>query len=323
MNRAAHTLSVCVPNYNGADFLPGMLEALFAQSYAPDEILLLDDASTDRSLEILAEYEQRDPRVRVLRHETNRGVAEAFLALVDAAASSHILLASVDDRVLPGLLEESMAMLERHPSAGFCSALSRRMDAKGNDRGIFPSPVIATEPTFIPPAAVPDLLPMGLIGWFVMGNVTVFNRGALHSTARRCLELGPYLDGFATQVIALERGACFIPRPLGSWREWEDSFSGKMRRDPGWQRSIGDAAHRLMTGEFAHLFPAGYAGTFRQEVEAQAELDAREGEGSLARLRSEIALRRRHGLPLGPALARRLRFRLDGMRRRRIERRTR
>ena len=321
MTRATHTLSVCMPVYNGAAFLPTALEALLAQSYAPLEILLLDDGSTDDSLDILADYERREPRIRVLRHEANRGVVEAFLGLVEAARGSHIFLSSVDDTVLPGLLEKSMDLLEQHPSAGFCCSLSRWMDAEGVDRGVFPSPVLALEPAFIPPERIPKLLPAGFLGWFVLGNTVVWSVDALRVAGRRCARLGPYLDGFMSQVIALERGVCFVPEALGNWRVWDESYSGQIRNAPEWQRGMADGAYRLMTEDYRHLFPSGFADRWRREVEVQLELDEREsapGPGKLARLLREARARRRHGLGLMPAVARRVRVRRDALRRRRL-----
>ena len=71
-DRMSPAISVCVPNYNGADHLPRALAALLAQSHRPFEILVLDDGSSDGSLDLLAGYERDEPLVRVLRHERNK-----------------------------------------------------------------------------------------------------------------------------------------------------------------------------------------------------------------------------------------------------------
>ncbi len=62
----APTLSVCMPNFNHAAYLKDALDALFAQSCAPFEIIFVDDASTDDSLEILNDYARRQPTRLVL-----------------------------------------------------------------------------------------------------------------------------------------------------------------------------------------------------------------------------------------------------------------
>jgi glycosyltransferase involved in cell wall biosynthesis len=93
-------LSVVMPVYNEEEALPGVLdEALAAleRSGLRYEIVLLDDASTDRSLEILQSYQRRHPDViRILRHEANRGIAAAFAALFASARGAHVFLNGSD-----------------------------------------------------------------------------------------------------------------------------------------------------------------------------------------------------------------------------------
>jgi undecaprenyl-phosphate 4-deoxy-4-formamido-L-arabinose transferase len=83
-----------MPVYNEEAALPAVLEeaiAVLADADFTSEIVLLDDASTDRSLEILQVYRQRHPHLlRILRHETNRGIAEAFRTLYGHAHGRYV-----------------------------------------------------------------------------------------------------------------------------------------------------------------------------------------------------------------------------------------
>lgn len=87
-------LSVVMPVYNEEEALPAVLEeaiAVLADADFSYEIILLDDASTDRSLNILESYRQRHPHlVRILRHDTNRGIAEAFRTLYRHARGRYV-----------------------------------------------------------------------------------------------------------------------------------------------------------------------------------------------------------------------------------------
>src|SRR3954464_2600182 len=67
------TLSVLMPNYNHAHYLPTSVGAILAQSYQPMEILILDDGSTDGSYSILEEFARLEPRIRLSRNERNMG----------------------------------------------------------------------------------------------------------------------------------------------------------------------------------------------------------------------------------------------------------
>lgn len=77
------TLCVLMPNYNHARFLPESLEAILAQSYPPLEVIVLDDASTDNSVEVIESFLRRDPRVRLVRNERNVGVERSVNRLVE------------------------------------------------------------------------------------------------------------------------------------------------------------------------------------------------------------------------------------------------
>src|SRR4051812_43020886 len=68
------TLTVVVANYNHGRFLPRCLAAIAAQTRAPDEVLIVDDASTDDSLTVISAFETRLPGFRLIRRENNCGV---------------------------------------------------------------------------------------------------------------------------------------------------------------------------------------------------------------------------------------------------------
>jgi hypothetical protein len=80
------TVSVLLCNYNDGRYLPDSLGAICNQTSAPDEVILLDDGSNDNSLEIMESFAERHPFVRVLKNETNRGVAYSINRLLSEAA---------------------------------------------------------------------------------------------------------------------------------------------------------------------------------------------------------------------------------------------
>jgi glycosyltransferase involved in cell wall biosynthesis len=126
---AEPTLTVFLPNYNHAHFLPEALKSLEQQTYQPLEIIIVDDSSTDNSVA------RRHKSVRFIRNEVNRGVVFNENRAIELAAGSHFFGMSADDRIRPRLLAESMALLAEHPQAGFCSALSDRIDESGRNQG--------------------------------------------------------------------------------------------------------------------------------------------------------------------------------------------
>jgi glycosyltransferase involved in cell wall biosynthesis len=275
------TLSILIPNYNHARFLPQAIESILSQSFQPKEIILLDDASTDNSMEVIERYAARSPLIRVRRNERNMGILHNLGVLVGAATGDYFFALAADDMVLPGFLEKSMAMLTRHPTAGICSSLSRVMDEKGVDKGVLPALMVSKEPVFLPPERARRFL--GSFGNWMQGNATVYRRKALLDVGAFRPELYAFTDNFASQVLALKHGACFIPEPLSCWRRMPPTYSMRCHTDPEDSRHIVRNAMALMEGEFRDLFPRGYARNWEREVEfdqLKARFFAREGPGN-------------------------------------------
>lgn len=107
-------ISVAVTNYNGEDYLEECLEAVRAQTLSPAEVLVVDNASTDSSRELL---QRQYPEVRVVALPENRGPGVA--RNVALAESAHAWLLSIDnDAILaPDCLERLVRAKKRHPHA--------------------------------------------------------------------------------------------------------------------------------------------------------------------------------------------------------------
>lgn len=97
-------ISVIVPAYNCAAWLPGCLDSLLAQTYSNLEIVAVNDGSSDRTGEILEEYAARDSRIRPI-HKENGGVTSARLRGVKEARGRWIGFADGDDEAEPEMFE--------------------------------------------------------------------------------------------------------------------------------------------------------------------------------------------------------------------------
>src|SRR5262245_60937643 len=121
---ALPSLSVVVPNYNHAKYLEHSLPAILNQSVRPLEVLVLDDASTDNSIEVIRRFASQNPLVRLVQNEQNLGVMPNLNKGVALARGDYVFIGSADDEVLPGLFEKSMRLLAQHPQAGLSSTVS-------------------------------------------------------------------------------------------------------------------------------------------------------------------------------------------------------
>jgi GT2 family glycosyltransferase len=110
--------SIIVPNWNGAHHLPTCLDSLCSQSYPDFEVIVVDNGSTDSSLELL----ERDyPEVRVVALPENRGFAGGVNAGIREALGEIVAVFNNDAEADPRWLEELAEALARHPEAGMAT----------------------------------------------------------------------------------------------------------------------------------------------------------------------------------------------------------
>lgn len=123
-------VSVIVPNYNHARFLEQRIDSILQQTYQDFELILLDDASTDQSCEILQTY-LGDPRVKAEFNQTNSGSPfKQWNKGLQLAQGKYIWIAESDDYAHPTLLEKLVHVLEQHPTVGLVYSQSWEVDER-------------------------------------------------------------------------------------------------------------------------------------------------------------------------------------------------
>lgn len=106
-------ISVIIPVYNVAAYLPQCLDTVLSQSYSNLQVILIDDGSTDNSGAICDEYASKDPRVVVI-HQKNGGAAAAKNAGLRAATGKYLSFVDSDDYLEPGAYEHMLQLLRTH-----------------------------------------------------------------------------------------------------------------------------------------------------------------------------------------------------------------
>ena len=127
----ATTITVGLPTYTGERFLAASLDSLLAQDHPRFELLISDNGSTDRTGEIARAYALRDPRIRYLRSETNRGAVWNFDRVRDLATGDYFMWASDHDLWSPGCLTRLAAVLDAQPEVVLAYGRTLYMDIDG------------------------------------------------------------------------------------------------------------------------------------------------------------------------------------------------
>ncbi|MCY4653761.1 MAG: glycosyltransferase family 2 protein [Dehalococcoidia bacterium] len=126
-------VSMVITTCNRADLLPRAINSVLAQTYTDYEIIIVDDCSQDKTREVILGFS--DPRIRVIRHEINRGSAAARNTGIDHALGEHITFLDDDDECTPNRLADQVRVLDINPNVGVVYGWVEEMnDATGTKR---------------------------------------------------------------------------------------------------------------------------------------------------------------------------------------------
>lgn len=118
--KTAPIISVALPVYNGERYLAEAIDSILAQTHVDFELIILDDGSTDASLDILRSYEKRDARIRFIYRE-NKGLVVTLNEIIDLAKGKWIARMDQDDIAMPQRFEKQLQWLEQ-TNADICGS---------------------------------------------------------------------------------------------------------------------------------------------------------------------------------------------------------
>ena len=128
------TCTIAIPVYNRVTLIHKALQSALEQQAEGLEILVVDNASTDGTWEALQAY--HDPRLRLVRNDTNIGLYGNLNRCLELARGEYIRILCSDDRLVPGCIAGEVNLMQQHPSAVLLSALGRQIDAQGQVVGL-------------------------------------------------------------------------------------------------------------------------------------------------------------------------------------------
>jgi hypothetical protein len=258
------TFSVLLANFNKGPYIHKSLQAILSQSLRPDEIIIIDDCSTDNSVAIIMEILEQEPEIRFIQNEKNFGACYTLDRIVREASCDYFHLVGTDDFVLPGYYEKSMNLVRQHPQAGLCSAIVQCKDMQGENLGLDPShPFLSKTECFVAPD---DILKnyQKYGGWY-NGAVTFWRREPyIELGGFAPAELGSLTDTFKFFQLAFKYGVCFIPEILHTWTVTSSGFSAKARQDPDHALSQIALTEEVMTNHQGGLFSPDFIEEFKR-----------------------------------------------------------
>jgi len=108
-------VSIGMPLYNAEKYVAEALDSLLKQTFEDYEIIISDNCSTDRTMEIVEKYSRADERIRIIQQDTNIGPVPNFKAVVDEAKGEYFLWRSYDDWSDDNYVEKLAKDLDKNP----------------------------------------------------------------------------------------------------------------------------------------------------------------------------------------------------------------
>jgi glycosyltransferase involved in cell wall biosynthesis len=254
------TLSVILPNYNHAKLIGRALRMMLAQERAADEIVVIDDASTDDSIEVIEQFAAAAPSIRLLRNSSNKGVVPTLQRGLEAASGQYVYFAAADDWVLPGFFELSLRRLGECPDVGLFCGEAVLVDAR-TDRPFSLRPAVRPRMRAgcIEADRVAHLL-RSTDNWILTGS-SIFRRECVLWAGSFDARLGSFADGIMARKIALKFGFFFEPTAVATWAVSQDSFSRRTALELSHAKHVLDVVPAMLSADPG--FPAWYADKFR------------------------------------------------------------
>jgi len=254
------TLSVVLPNYNHAKFIGRALAALLGQERAADEIIVIDDGSTDDSVAVIERIAAGKPATRLLRNPKNVGVIPTLQRGLEEARGDYVYFAASDDWVFPEFFALALRRLEANPGVGLFCGEAMLVDGTSN-RPFAVRPAVRPQMSAGPidAAGVKKLL-RTTDNWILTGS-TVFRREYVAWAGGFDPRLGSFADGFVARKIALRYGFYFEPKIVASWVVFPNSVSRRTARELQRTKYILDTVPSLIAADSG--FPAWYGSAFR------------------------------------------------------------
>ncbi len=129
-------VSIVTASYNYARYIGETIESVINQTYKDWELIIVDDGSSDNSVEIIKSYCQKDNRIKLYQHENgvNKGLPETLKLGISKAGGEWISFLESDDKYMPNYLEEKIKVIDSNPDVKYIFSDFESFEGDGIDK---------------------------------------------------------------------------------------------------------------------------------------------------------------------------------------------
>jgi hypothetical protein len=231
------TVAVILCNFDHARYLPGSLGHICGQTTAADQVIVIDDGSTDGSWHIIETFARENSNLQAVANGRNLGLEASIARALGLVNCDYLVWTAADDRLMPSFLERNMEVLTRYPGAAlsFSEVVVLKGDTDEIDR--FATNPAASHnfdlsdlPAYLSPDQLRTRMKEGYLP--IASNTAVIRAAALREFGGFPAALRWFADSFTCTALAMRHGACVIAEPLALIRSRPQSYSQNMRDVP-------------------------------------------------------------------------------------------
>lgn len=123
-------ITVAIPTYNRAKYLPQAVQSVLSQTFKDFELLIVDNASTDETENAVKSF--KDKRIVYHKNKENIGMMNNWNRCIDISGGKYLIILGDDDKLYPNFLEESYRAHKRPPNLGFSFSHCNKVDVNGH-----------------------------------------------------------------------------------------------------------------------------------------------------------------------------------------------
>lgn len=227
-NRPSLTAIIC--NRNHAALLPRALGAILSQSPPFDQIIVIDDASTDGSVAIIEDLRQRHPNFLFIQNRQQLGPTPSAAAALPQAEGDYVGWFAADDCLADGFTARALSLLEKHPGLGVVAGEVDFAEADGEGRKIREYRYDLTADCALTADAVLQWMQHRYL--WLPAYAALVKRSRLLELGGWPRELDWFSDWYPVQMAAFLDGAGLIAAPMATIYESQASYGQSARHDP-------------------------------------------------------------------------------------------
>ena len=228
------SIGVIIPNFNHGSLLVQTIDSIQSQEVPPDEVVVIDDASTDNSVEIIREISKSIPTLRLIRNERNRGVSYCMNLGTKESESDLIIYRAADDIFIKNAIFHGKKAFEKYPDSSI---------AYGETIFFQDDPTTGTRETLALSRDTKFFSPEKLMEFWqsdfnLPSSACVVRRDAVLSVGGFRNRARWHADWFCLTTIALRDGLTFIPQPITGFRLSSTSYGNSNLLNRKVQRTV-------------------------------------------------------------------------------------